>query len=93
MDYREYRRLLGERIRTIRKEKNIIQERLAELVDKTTEHISFIERGERSPSFELLIDLSQALDVSLPYLLNIVPLNSKEETRLPAPLPFASVAF
>ena len=70
MYYNDFLKLLGERIRFIRKTKKIKQERLAELVDKATEHISFIERGERAPSLELLLDLSQALDVSLPYLLD-----------------------
>ena len=48
MYYNEFLSLLGERIRALRKEKNIKQEKLAELVDKATEHISFIERGARA---------------------------------------------
>lgn len=90
MDYITARRLLGNRIRNIRKEKNITQERLAELIDKTTEHMSFIERGERSPSFEVLIDLSKALEVSLSYLLSIEP-DGQDVPSIPAPIPTSSL--
>jgi transcriptional regulator with XRE-family HTH domain len=38
MDYITARQLLGDRIRNLRKKKSITQERLAELIDKTTEH-------------------------------------------------------
>ncbi len=43
MYYNDFLKLLGERIRFIRKTKKIKQEKLAELVEKATEHISFIE--------------------------------------------------
>lgn len=89
MDYITYRQMLGKRIRKIREEKDITQKKLAELIDKTTEHISFIERGLRSPSFELLIDLSAALEVSLPFLLDIVPTEKRITDELPAPLPLS----
>lgn len=44
----EARIRFGNRVRSIRQEKEITQESLAELLDKSVEHISFIERGERS---------------------------------------------
>ena len=88
MDYYELLTLLGSRIRSIRKEQKIKQEQLAELVNKTTEHISFIERGERAPSLELLFDLSNVLNVSLPYLFDITSINQKEENAsIPASIP------
>lgn len=61
----------GNRVRKIRQEKGITQEDLAELIGKSIEHISFIERGERSPSFEMILDLAEALNVSVSYLMNI----------------------
>ena len=91
MDYTEFLSLLGQRIRTLRKEKNIKQEKLAELVDKTTEHISFIERGERAPSLELLLKLAQVLDVSLPYLLHFTVTEQYSTEPIPAPLPSQSL--
>jgi transcriptional regulator with XRE-family HTH domain len=87
MDYNKFLALLGDRIRTIHKAKKIKQEKLAELVDKTTEHISFIERGERAPSLELLLTISQALDVSLSHLVEVTLAGQENEEPLPAPIP------
>ena len=47
------------------------QEVFAELIGRSVEHISFIERGERSPSFALILKLAEALDVSVPQLMNV----------------------
>lgn len=91
MDYNEFLSLLGERIRALRKEKNIKQEKLAELVDKTTEHISFIERGERAPSLELLLELARVLNVSLPYLLDVTATEQYDLEPIPAPIPPTSL--
>jgi transcriptional regulator with XRE-family HTH domain len=91
MDYNEFLSLLEERIRALRKEKNIKQEKLAELVDKITEHISFIERGERAPSLELLLKLAQVLDVSLPYLLRFTVAEPYSTEPIPAPVPSDSL--
>lgn len=91
MYYNEFLSLLGERIRALRKEKNIKQEKLAELVDKATEHISFIERGERAPSLELLLDLARVLNVSLPYLLDVTAIEQYSTEPIPAPVPSTSL--
>ncbi len=91
MYYNELLSLLGERIRALRKEKNIKQEKLAELVDKATEHISFIERGERALSLELLLDLARVLNVSLPYLLDVTATEQYSTEPIPAPVPSASL--
>ncbi len=69
MDYTSARHGFANKVRSTRLEKGLTQEQLAEIVDKTTEHISFIERAERSPSFEMMVDLSNALDVPLSFLL------------------------
>jgi len=71
MDHEVARQRFANRLRGIREEKSITQEQLAELIGKTTEHLSFLERGERSPSFEVIVDLADALDVSVSYLMNI----------------------
>ncbi|MEO6890835.1 MAG: helix-turn-helix domain-containing protein [Ktedonobacteraceae bacterium] len=87
MDYDDFRRRLGKRIRILRLEKNIKQERLAELVDKSTEHVSFIERGERSPSLEMLMDISNVLGVSVSSLLDVETDKKEVTNTIPAPLP------
>jgi transcriptional regulator with XRE-family HTH domain len=58
----ELKQLFGQRIRWLRKSKNITQEQLAEKAGCSTEYISRIERGIVSPSFEILSRLSKSLD-------------------------------
>ena len=70
MDYESARKRFGKRVHDLRKERNIKQEKLAERIGKSTEHVSFIERGERSPSFEVIIDLANALGVTPTDLIN-----------------------
>jgi transcriptional regulator with XRE-family HTH domain len=69
-NYQEARQRFANRLRTIRGEKGLTQEQLAERIGKTTEHISFLERAERSPSFEVILDLSRALGVPASALLD-----------------------
>lgn len=71
--YEEAKRLFGERVQSLRRERRITQEQLAELTEKSIEHISYIERGERAPSFETILDIAEALGVSVPYLMNVIP--------------------
>ena len=71
--YEEAKRLFGDRVQALRRERGITQEQLAESIDKSIEHISYIERGERAPSFETILDIAEALEVSVPYLMNVTP--------------------
>jgi transcriptional regulator with XRE-family HTH domain len=71
--YEEAKQLFGDRVQTLRKERGITQEQLAESINKSVEHISYIERGERAPSFETILDIAEALKVSVPYLMNVTP--------------------
>ena len=47
-----------------RKEKNISQEMLAELCDCATSTIGCIECGRQTPSFELLVKIAKALNIT-----------------------------
>ena len=47
-----------------RKEKNISQEKLAELCDCATSTIGCIECGRQTPSFDLLVKISNALKIN-----------------------------
>ncbi|HBE20525.1 MAG TPA: type II site-specific deoxyribonuclease [Cyanobacteria bacterium UBA11149] len=69
--HEEAKKLFGLRLQALRREKGITQEQFAEVIDKSVEHISYIERGERSRSFETILDIAKALEVSVPYLMNI----------------------
>lgn len=61
---------LGKRIAYLRNKKGYTQEKLAELVSYSTNHIGKLESARTNPSFELLVNLSKALDVELSELFN-----------------------
>lgn len=58
-------KLLGQRIRELRKERGLTQEQLSEKVGKTDEVISNIETGAASTRLSTLFDIADALKVSL----------------------------
>jgi transcriptional regulator with XRE-family HTH domain len=59
----KHRRLLGEAVRTKRKQAGFSQEKLAEKADLSTVFISRIERGIESPSVDNLVKVARALGV------------------------------
>ena len=54
---------VGLRIRTIRKQRNLTQDQLADLTGRSVDAISNLERGVSHPSFETLESLSEHLNV------------------------------
>ena len=61
-------KLLGSQIARIRKERDITQAKLAEMIDVTIETISRLERGVSIPSLRTLETISNALNVPLKEL-------------------------
>lgn len=61
-------KLLGSQIARIRKERDITQARLAEMIDVTIETISRLERGVSIPSLKTLEIIGNALNVPLKEL-------------------------
>ncbi len=59
------KKLLGNKIKQIRKNKNLTQEELSELINIEVPSLSNIERGKFAPSIETLQKLSSALDVQM----------------------------
>jgi len=55
----------GERMRTLRKERGLSQEELAEMCGLDRTYISGIERGIRNVSLKNIDAISRALDVSI----------------------------
>lgn len=55
--------ILGDRIRELRKERGLSQEKLAELADVHRNFIGFIERGERNVGVKTVIALAQAMEL------------------------------
>ncbi|NPV89897.1 MAG: helix-turn-helix transcriptional regulator [Firmicutes bacterium] len=60
---------LGSRIREERKRARLTQEQLAEMAGCNESYIGQIERGEKNPSLEVLVNIANALGVTLDYLL------------------------
>lgn len=54
----------GRRLASIRNDKGLTQEQLAEAADYSVEFISFIERGVHAPSLEGMERLARALKVA-----------------------------
>lgn len=57
-------KLIGERIRQLRKAKKLTQEELAEKAGVNASYMGTVERGERNISIETLEKIIQGLDVS-----------------------------
>jgi transcriptional regulator with XRE-family HTH domain len=60
---------IGKRIQEQRVKLGITQEKLAEIIDLTVGHLSGIENGKTKFSFQTLINIANALDVTTDMLL------------------------
>ena len=56
------RRQFGIRLKALRLERELTQERFAELVGISVDFLSLIERGINAPSFEVLEQMGKRLD-------------------------------
>src|SRR5713101_5755864 len=59
---------LARRIRSLRERQGITQEEFATRCGISVSFASLLERGERSPSYETLLRISQALEIPLSHL-------------------------
>lgn len=73
----------AKRVAYLRNEKHLTQAKLAELVGYSTNHISKLESARTYPSFDLIVKISNALNMNLrdffDYECNS---NNKEEIKL-----------
>lgn len=60
---------IGSRIKMCRKSKKLTQEALAEQINVSPHYIYEIERGSKTMSLSILVQLSQVLNMSTDYLL------------------------
>lgn len=72
---------IGARIKYFRKKAHLSQEKLAELTELSRVFISFVERGEKTPSIESIVRIANALNVSADDLLfgNLIVSNSPHD--------------
>ncbi len=59
----DYQKILGENVRSLRIERQITQEQLAELCNLHRTYIGAIERGDRNVSLNNIVKVAQALNV------------------------------
>jgi len=59
----DMRKLVGNNVCRIRKEKGLTQERLSELSGLSQQYISDLERGKRNPTIVTIYELALAMDV------------------------------
>lgn len=63
------KKVFGKQLQKYREQTGFSQEKLAEMVNRSTIFISYMERGQKSPSLETLIQLANALNISTDLLL------------------------
>jgi len=68
--------IFGKKIKSIRRARDITQEKLADLSGLSLQYIGEIERGRRNPSLTSIEQLSRALDIPMAELFSL------EEFRL-----------
>lgn len=70
-------KLIGSRIKKIRKEKHQTQEHLAETLDVTVGYISQIERGITKVNLDTLSEIGNALETDLCYFISGTIVNNQ----------------
>jgi transcriptional regulator with XRE-family HTH domain len=59
------KRQLGRRLKELRKQRGISQEKFSEKADVSPQYLSRIESGTENPTLDMLIKLSRALEVEM----------------------------
>lgn len=70
---------IGEKIYTLRKEKGVTQEKLAEFLGVSTPAVSKWETNQSFPDITLLTEIASYFDVTIDYLMDFAPSLSKED--------------
>ena len=68
-------RLLGERLRNLRRARDLVLKDVERLSGISATHISEIERGRTSPTLQVLARIARALGTSPSYLLEVPPVD------------------
>ena len=63
--------MFPERLKKLRQAANLNQTELAEKIHVSPRTVSFLEKGDRSPSIDTLIAVAKLFDVSVDYLVGI----------------------
>ena len=77
----DVKKLVGDRIRQLRKERKLSQEELGYKADLHYTHIGAIERGEKNWSIDTLVKVAGGLNVTINDLL-VLPLKAEDIKNL-----------
>lgn len=72
--------MFGTRLRQLRKQHNMTQHELGEILNISRSTVGMYEAGRRNPDFEILVGIAQQFAVSIDWLLGFS--NSKLETEI-----------
>lgn len=64
--------ILGRRIKFLREQSGLSQEKFAEKCGFDRTYISLLERGKRNPSYTNLLKVAKGLEISISDLLNLL---------------------
>lgn len=67
--------IIGQKIKQIRVEKGISQEKLSEKIDISPRHMCTIENGNSFPSLETFVKIAHVLDIDINDFFNLTPVN------------------
>lgn len=79
------------RIKLLREELNMTQQELADKLDGAKSTVAMYEKGDRKPSMEVLLKLSEIFDCSIDYILGKSDIRSPELQE--DPLGLAKIGF
>jgi len=75
------KKIIGLRIKEIRKSKGLSQETLAEKAETSPNYLSRMERGTENPTLDMLIKLSNALEVEMWEIFDFGHVVSQKELK------------
>jgi len=75
------KKLIGRRIKELRKSKGLSQEKLAEKAETSTNYLSRMERGTENPTLDMLIKLANALEVEMWEMFDFGHVKSHKELK------------
>ena len=78
------------RIKFLREELNMTQQELADKLEGAKSTIAMYEKGDRKPSLEVLVKLSEIFNCSIDYILGKSDIRNPEKTD---PLGLAKIGF
>ena len=67
----DIKKLIGSRIKSLRRTRGYSQEELAEIIGINSKYLSSVERGQENPTLDLFIRLSQGLKVGMHEIFQI----------------------